>query len=68
MINAALNRSVVKIDAIIDQALASGCMSRREHLQLASAMLADYRMTEPERRKINRLFDYIQMGRLKLVD
>lgn len=68
MVHAALNRSVVKIDAIIERAFASGRMSRQDHLQLASALLADYKISEPERRQINRLFDYVQMGRLKLVD
>jgi hypothetical protein len=68
MVHAAFNRSVVKIDAIIERAFSSGRMSRQDHLQLASALLADYKISEPERRQINRLFDYVQMGRLKLID
>jgi hypothetical protein len=43
-------------------------MNRQEHLQLTSAILSDYRITDEERRQINRVFDYIQTGRLKLVD
>lgn len=43
-------------------------MSRQDHLRLTSAILSDNEITEEERRQINRAFDYIQTGRLKLVD
>ncbi len=56
------------IKPLIEEIIASGKMSRQQHLQLASAVLADHHITEEERRQINRVFDYVQTGRLKLVD
>ncbi len=43
-------------------------MTRQEHLNLTSILLAEQRLTDADRNKINRVFDYIQTGRLKLVD
>ncbi len=43
-------------------------MSRKEHVQLTSAILSDQHMTNEDRQQINRVFDYIQIGRLKLTD
>lgn len=48
--------------------MSSGQLSRREYLQLTSALLSDDKLTEEERHKINRIFDYIQISRLKFVD
>jgi hypothetical protein len=53
---------------ILDRALEVGEISRKEYLQLTSAILADYRMSDEERRQINRIFDYVQTGRLRLTD
>lgn len=52
----------------VEQIIASGRMSRQQHLELASAILSDYHVTDEERRLINRVFDYVQTGRLKLTD
>ncbi len=56
------------IKPAVEQILAKGKMNRQEHIQLTSAMLSDHQMTDEERRQINRVFDYLQMGRLKLED
>jgi hypothetical protein len=56
------------IKPAVEQILAAGQMSRQDHLQLTSAILSDSQMTDEERRQINRVFDYVQIGRLKLVD
>ncbi|HEY9621470.1 MAG TPA: hypothetical protein V6C78_13935 [Crinalium sp.] len=61
-------KSDLTIKPLIDEIIASGKMSRQQHLQLASAVLSDHHITEEERRHINRVFDYVQTGRLKLVD
>lgn len=53
---------------ILDRTLEVGEISRKEYLQLTSAILADYRMSDEERRQINRIFDYVQTGRLRLID
>lgn len=53
---------------LVDQIFTSGQITRREHLQLTSMLLSANKMTEAERGQVNRIFDYIQAGRLKLVD
>jgi hypothetical protein len=56
------------IQPIVEQIIASGKMNRQQYLQLASAILADQQLTDEDRRIINRAFDYVQTGRLKLTD
>lgn len=56
------------IKPTVEQILEKGKMNRQEHIQLTSAMLSDHQMTETERCQINRVFDYLQIGRLKLED
>ncbi len=62
------SKSGAAIRDLVDQILSAGQINRQEHLQLASTILSDYYITEEERRQINRIFDFIQIGRLKLVD
>lgn len=56
------------IHLIVDRILAVGEMSRQEHLKLTSILLAEQKLADSDRNKINRIFDYIQTGRLKLID
>ncbi|PSB34340.1 hypothetical protein [Stenomitos frigidus] len=56
------------IHQLVDHILAVGAMSRQEHLKLTSVLLAEQKLTDSDRNKINRVFDYIQTGRLKLID
>ena len=60
------SNSLVK--QMIEQIFSAGHISRQEHLKLTSAILSDYELTDEDRRQINRIFDYIQTGRLKLLD
>lgn len=53
---------------LVERVLTSGQLSRREHLQLVSTILSDYKVTDEERSHINRVFDELQLGRLRLVD
>jgi hypothetical protein len=53
---------------IVDRIFHSGQLSRLEHLQLVTTILSDYRVTDEERHQINRVFDDIQTGRIKIVD
>jgi hypothetical protein len=62
------NKSTFLIRPLIDSIIETGQMSRKDHIQLTSAILSDQRISEEDRRQINRVFDYIQIGRLKLVD
>ncbi|MGG6292848.1 hypothetical protein ACQ4M4_00370 [Leptolyngbya sp. AN02str] len=43
-------------------------LSRKDHLQLTSALLGSQHITEDLRRKINHILDELRSGRLKLVD
>lgn len=56
------------IHQLITRVLESNEIARKEQLQLTSAMLKDKHLTEEERRQINRIFDHIQSGRIKIVD
>jgi polyhydroxyalkanoate synthesis regulator phasin len=56
------------IKQLVDRIIASGEMTRQEHLSLTSTLLSAQRINDEERTQINRIFDYIQTGRLKLVD
>jgi hypothetical protein len=58
--------SIQSFKPIVDRILNTGQLSRQEHLQLVTIFLSDYKVTEEERSQINRLFDEINTGRLKL--
>jgi hypothetical protein len=62
------SKSGIVLRQMVDQIISAGRINRHEHLQLTSAILSDYSITDEERRQINRVFDYVQIGRLKLVD
>ncbi len=62
------SQSELVVKEIVDQIIGSGQMSRQDHILLTSTVFADGEVSEGERRQINRIFDYIQTGRLKLVD
>ncbi len=53
---------------LIDNTFVSGQLNRSEYLQLMSAILSDSQIVDAERHEINRIFDYVQTGRLKLID
>jgi hypothetical protein len=62
------NKSNLTISQMVDRIVASGKIARREHLVLTSAILSDDKLSEEDRYQINRIFDYIQIGRLKFID
>ncbi len=62
------NQSESTIKTIVDRIISSGELSKKDHILLTSTVLADGEVSDGERRQINRIFDYIQTGRLKLVD
>ncbi|MCW6050693.1 MAG: hypothetical protein WBA89_02795 [Microcoleus sp.] len=62
------NKSNLTISQMVDRIVASGKIARREHLVLTSTILSDDRISEEDRYQINRIFDYIQIGRLKFID
>jgi hypothetical protein len=52
---------------MVDRILTIGYLSRFEYLQLVTTFLSDYKVTDDERSKINRIFDHLQTGRMKIV-
>jgi hypothetical protein len=68
MVWVAENRSSLTVQSLVEQVVAAGQLSRSEHMRLTSMILADYQLTDEDRRHLNRVLDYVQIGRLKLVD
>jgi len=57
-----------KLVTLVDQFMAARNISQREYQQISELVLADGSIDELERRQINRLFDAIQTGRIKVTD
>jgi hypothetical protein len=51
----------------VERILKTGQLSRQEHLQLVTTFLSDYKVTDDDRSQINRIFDDLQTGRLKII-
>ncbi|MDZ7958872.1 MAG: hypothetical protein RMY34_13480 [Aulosira sp. DedQUE10] len=62
------SQTEIGVKQIVDRILSSGKMSRHDHSLLTSSILANGDITDGERRQINRVFDHIQTGQLKLLD
>jgi hypothetical protein len=52
----------VTLHQLVDQILAAGELSRQDHLQLTSILLAEQKLLDSDRNKINRIFDHSQYG------
>ena len=61
-------RSKISILQMTDRIINSGQLSHIDYLRLTSAILSDKEINEFERQQINRVFDYVQTGRLKFND
>jgi hypothetical protein len=68
MLRTPQNKSNLGIYAMIDRIMSSGKLNRRDYLLLTSTLLSDEKITEEERHQINRIFDHVQVGRLKFID
>ncbi|OZH53317.1 hypothetical protein AFK68_18435 [Hydrocoleum sp. CS-953] len=62
------NQPKVTINQMVNRIMTSGKLSRREYLQLTSAILSEKKITDEERHQINQIFDFIQMGKINLID
>jgi acetamidase/formamidase len=62
------NQCKLAVKKIVDRILRSGKMSRQDHILLTSTVVAEGNVSEVNRRQLNRLFDHIQTGQLKLID
>lgn len=60
--------SDTSIESLMQQIIANGKLSRRDYMDLTSILLSDPHLSERDRCLINRVLDYVQIGRLKLID
>nr|WP_026098882.1 hypothetical protein [Oscillatoria sp. PCC 10802] len=67
MVRTGQGKSNVTIHQLVERVLAGDKITAQDHLQLTSAILSDSQITDEDRRQINRIFESIQMGRMKLV-
>ncbi|MFB2768863.1 hypothetical protein ACE1AT_06155 [Pelatocladus sp. BLCC-F211] len=61
------NKSELTVETIANRIIRSGEMSPQDHALLTSHVFTNGKIDERGRRQINRIFDHIQTGRLKLV-
>ncbi|MEO0539365.1 MAG: hypothetical protein AAFZ80_00710 [Cyanobacteria bacterium P01_A01_bin.105] len=61
-----INKSDVK--KLVDRLIVTKRISYAQYHQLSNMVLADGTVDEQERRQINRLFDAIQTGAVRIVD
>ena len=62
------NQITLDVAKFVEQLIVSRQISYRQYHQLSAAILADGRVDEEERHQINRLFDVIQRGYVKILD
>jgi hypothetical protein len=62
------NSSDILVKKIVDKILRSGRMSPQDHALLTSTAFNHGDISDGKRRQINRIFDHIQIGQLKLVN
>ena len=62
------NQPKITINQMVNRIMTSAQLNRREHLHLTSAILCDRKITDEERHQINQIFDFIQIGKIKLID
>jgi hypothetical protein len=56
------------LQTVITHAIEDGVLARRDHLALTTAMFSDTSLSPAERNCINRVFDFVRMGRVRLED
>ncbi len=59
--------AAVDVAQMVGRFIASRQMSHRDYHELCAAILSDNQIDEQERIQINRLFDAIQSGQLRVV-
>jgi hypothetical protein len=64
----AVSKNPLTIRQVIEKAASSGQITYQDYLKLTSALLSQPNMRDEERTLINRVFDAVRAGQLKLVD
>ncbi len=65
---AAAQKAKTGFKPLMERVLSSRQITRVDYLRLTSSLLSNHRITEEERTQISRIFDYIQTGKLTLID
>lgn len=68
MLSTAKNKSALTVNQMVETIMTSAQITRRQHIQLTNAILSENQITEEDRRQINRILDYLQIGKIKIVD
>lgn len=68
MISPAEKTDDSSITRIVHDALQRGCLHRREHFILTSALLSQLTLSDIVRSQINRVLDSVRIGRIQLKD
>ncbi len=68
LLSTAKNKSGLTVNQTIETIMTSGKITRRQHIELTNAILSENQITEEDRRQINRILDYFQIGKIKIVD
>jgi hypothetical protein len=55
------------LQPILDRLDGVEAIARQDYLSLANCLLCDFRMTDDQRRQIARVFDLVQLGRIRIV-
>lgn len=56
------------ITELVSQFIQARAISQTQYQELTALVLADGTVDESERKQVNRLFDAIQLGRVKILD
>ena len=62
------SQTTLNVTQFVETIIVSRQITYRQYHQLSAAILADGKVDEEERRQINRLFDAIQRGYVKITD
>lgn len=61
-------KSTLDVAQFVEKLIFARQISRRQYEQLSAAILADGKIDQEELQQINRLFDAIRAGQMKIVD
>ncbi|MEL6249929.1 MAG: hypothetical protein AAFN18_13820 [Cyanobacteria bacterium J06554_6] len=56
------------VQQLTKKATSSGQLRRQDHVRLSSLLLSTFSLSTADRNAINRVFDKIRVGKIKLVD
>lgn len=62
------NKTGFTVNQTVEKVMNNSKITRRQHIELTNAILSENKISEEERRQINRILDYIQIGKIKIVD